>query len=557
MYNLRSLANPLHLKGDLFGGLTTAIVSLPLALAFGIASGAGAEAGLYGAVLVGFWAAFFGGTNTLISEPTGPMTLMMATLMTKLVASHPEHALAVGFSVVVLAGLFQILFGMLKLGRHISRMPYSVISGFMSGIGLLLVLFQVAPLLGFSVPSGGATGILSALPEMIRNVHWRELALGLGALAVLLLYPSAWRRRIPAQLIVLLGGTLAAWLIFDTGQLRSIGQVSATLPSFQFPVFTIELISMILVDALLLAMLGCVDTLLTATIADSLTRSQHQSDRELVGQGIANMISGLFGGLPGAGATMGTVVNIQSGAQTPRAGLFRALILLFIILVAGPFFSTVPTAILAAITMKVGFDILDWSFLRRVHHVSRVATAIMYGVMLLTVLVDVMVAVGIGVFIANMITIDRLSRLQSENIKTVDPSSDDLPLSDEERRLFEEARGRVVLFHLSGPMIFGVANAIAREHAAIKDAKILILDLSDVSFLSTTVGVAIENVIKDAQAMGCAVIIAGAVDKVHHRMQGLGLIGPDAKAYSTDSRTAALAKALQLLDQPEEAKPMA
>jgi sulfate permease, SulP family len=550
MFDIRSITNPAHLKGDLFGGLTTAIVSLPLALAFGIASGVGAEAGLYGAVLVGFWAAFFGGTNTLISEPTGPMTLMMTTLMTKLAASHPDHALAVGFTVVVLAGMFQILFGTLKLGRHISRMPYSVISGFMSGIGLLLVVFQIAPLLGHPMPSGGAMGILAALPAMVRDIQWRELMLGAGAVAVLLLYPSAWRKRVPGQLVVLLGGTLVAWLVFDPHQLRSIGEVSASLPRFQFPVFTPELIGMILVDALLLAMLGCVDTLLTATIADSLTRSQHQADRELVGQGIANMISGLFGGLPGAGATMGTVVNIQSGGQTPRAGLFRALILLFIILIAGPLFSSVPTAILAAITMKVGFDILDWSFLRRVHRVSRVATAIMYGVMLLTVLVDVMVAVGIGVFIANMITIDRLSRLQSENIKTVDPSTDDLPLTDEERNLFERAQGRVVLFHLSGPMIFGVANAIAREHAAIKDAKILILDLSDVSFLSTTVGIAIENVIKDAHAMGCAVIIAGATNKVHHRLQGLGLIGPDANAHATASRTEALTKALQILDNP-------
>lgn len=540
-----------HLKGDLFGGLTTAIVSLPLALAFGIASGAGPEAGLYGAVLVGFWAALFGGTNTLISEPTGPMTLMMATVMTRLAATHPEHALAIGFTVVMLAGAFQIAFGALKLGRHIARMPYSVISGFMSGIGLLLIIFQLGPLLGHTLPAGGAPGVLKALPGMLAELNVQELVLGLSSVVLLVAFPRSWRRRIPPQLVLLIAGTLLAFIVHRYVPLRTIGAVSASWPGLVFPVFTFELLGQILVDALLLAMLGCVDTLLTATIADSLTRSEHRPNKELVGQGIANMISGLFGGLPGAGATMGTVVNIQAGAMTPRAGLFRSLTLLLIILVAGPLFAKVPTVILAAITIKVGIDILDWSFIRRVHQVSKVATALMYGVMILTVLVDVMVAVGLGVFIANMITIDRLSRLQSENVKTVDPADDNMHMSDEERALFEQSKGGIVMFHLSGPMIFGVANAISRKHAEMQSARVLILDLSDVSFLSTTVGLAIENVIRDAEAAGNDVIIVGAVAKVRHRMEGLGLIGPGARAHAEETRHAALEKGLALLKKEE------
>jgi sulfate permease, SulP family len=539
-----------HLKGDLFGGVTTAIVSLPMALAFGIASGAGPEAGLYGAVLVGFWAALFGGTNTLISEPTGPMTLMMTTVMTRLAATHPDHALTIGFTVIMLAGVFQICFGVLKLGRHISRMPYSVISGFMSGIGLLLIIFQLAPLLGHPLPPGGAPGVLKALPDMLAALKVPELVLGGASIILLIAFPLEWRRRIPPQLVLLVVGTLLAWIIHRDVPLRTIGAVAATWPEIVLPLFTFELLGQILVDALLLAMLGCVDTLLTATIADTLTRSEHRPNRELIGQGIGNMISGLFGGLPGAGATMGTVVNIQSGAMTPRAGIVRSLTLLLIIVVAGPLLTNVPTVVLAAITMKVGVDILDWSFIRRAHKVSKVATALMYGVMILTVLVDVMVAVGLGVFIANMITIERLSRLQSENVKTVDPADDNVPMSDEERALFEQGRGHIVMFHLSGPMIFGVANAISRKHSEMQSARVLILDLSDVSFLSTTVGLAIENVIRDAEAAGHDVIIVGAAAKVRQRLTGLGLIGPEAKAHAEDTRLAALQRALSML-QPE------
>ncbi|HMP89024.1 MAG TPA: SulP family inorganic anion transporter [Kiritimatiellia bacterium] len=552
MITFRDIFSKAHLKGDVLGGVTTAIVSLPLALAFGVSSGAGAQAGLYGAVLVGFWAACFGGTRTLISEPTGPMTLMMTAVMIKIAATHPEHALPLGFTVVVLAGIFQILFGILKLGRYITIMPYSVISGFMSGIGVLLVILQIPALLGHPSVPGGAPGVLSALPSLLNAVLWPEIILGSLALGALFLLPVAWRKVVPPQLLVLIAGTLCAWLFFNEQTLRVIGNIPMGLPSFQWPVWNGDLIGMILVDALLLALLGCIDTLLTAMIADSLTRTQHDSNRELIGQGIANTLAGLFGGLPGAGATMGTVVNIQSGAGSPRAAMIRAMTLLGVILVAAPILSKVPLAVLAAVTMKVGVDILDWSFLRRAHRVSWSATLIMYGVLFITVMVDIMVAVGIGVFIANVITIDRLSRLQASQIKTVDPASDDsLRLSADERALLEKGRGRILIFHLSGPMIFGVAKAIAREQSALRNAKVLIVDLSDVPMLATTVGLAIENVIRDAEAADCVVIVAGAGPKIRDRLTGLGLIGPAAKTRVAETRKNALALAVNALADVE------
>jgi SulP family sulfate permease len=535
-----------RLRGDLFGGLTTAVVSLPLALAFGVSSGAGAAAGLYGAVLVGFWAAVFGGTRTLISEPTGPMTLLMTAILTNFAASHPEHVLPLGFAVVVLAGLFQIVFGLLKLGRYITIMPYSVVSGFMSGIGVLLVLLQLGPLLGHPTPPGGAPGVLAALPGMLAEARLAEVLLGCVAVATLFLMPSAWRKVVPPALVVLVVGTFYAWVFFSDDGLRTIGAIPMGLPAFQWPHISQELLGRIIADALVLALLGSIDTLLTAMIADSLTRTQHDSNRELIGQGIGNLFSGFFGGLPGAGATMGTVVNIQCGATTRRSGITRALVLLGVVLVIAPLLDGVPMVILAAITLKVGVDILDWSFLRRAHRVSRTATVIMYGVLLLTVLVDIVVAVGIGVFIANIITIERLSRVQAQQIKTFDPTSDDLPMTGEERALFEQGGGKILVFHLSGPMIFGVASAIAREHQAIRDARVLIIDLSDVSMLSTTVGLALENLVKDALGAGCEVIIAGASGAVRSRIDKLTATG-ETDALRTESRLKALQQAVALL----------
>lgn len=541
------------LKGDLAGGLTTAIVSLPMALAFGVASGAGAQAGLYGAVMVGFWAALFGGTRTLISEPTGPMTLMVATLMTNLAVRYPENPVAAGFAVIVLAGMFQALFGVLKLGRYITLMPYSVISGFMSGIGVLLMILQLAPLLGYPVPPGGAPGVLAQLPGLIADARPAELLLGSLALITLFAFPASWRRRVPPQLAVLILGTLYASLFFHAAGLRVIGEIPMGLPRFQWPVFAPELAGTLLVDALLLAMLGCIDTVLTAMISDSLTRSRHDTNRELIGQGIANTLSGLFGGLPGAGATMGTVVNIQAGATSPRAGMIRALILLAVMLAAAPLLSGVPMVILAAITFKVGLDILDWSFLRRAHRVSMTSAVMMYGVMAITVLVDIMVAVGIGVFIANLITIDRLSRLQAGQVKTLLSVGDEpVRWRPEEKQLLDQAGRNIVVLHLSGPMIFGVARSIAIEQQAMQEARALIVDLCDVPMLSITVAMSIENVVRDAQSHDCVVVVAGASPPIRERLAGLGIVGPDSRTLEAPDRLSALRQSHALILRPVE-----
>ncbi|WP_413699400.1 SulP family inorganic anion transporter [Psychromonas sp. KJ10-10] len=498
----------INIKGDIFGGVTTAIISLPLALAFGVASGAGAEAGLWGAIMVGFFVALFGGSRTLISEPTGPMTVIMTAVLTSMMAKYPETGLAMSFTVVMMAGAFQILLGTLKLGKYITLMPYSVISGFMSGIGVILIILQLSPLLGHSAPAGGVIGTLSALPEMFANINFSELLLGLLTLAVLFYFPKKYRKFVPAQLVALVAVTLISLMFFDVDSIRRIGEIPAGLPSLVMPHFNAEMFTNMLLDALVLGTLGRIDTLLTAVIGDSLTRKEHDSDKELRGQGIANMISGLFGALPGAGATMGTVTNIQVGAHSPISGMVRAIVLALVVLVAGGLTEPIPMAVLAGIAVYVGFNILDWSFIQRAHKVNLQGMAVMYGVMLLTVFVDLIVAVGLGVFISNIIIIEKLSREQARKVKAIsDADENDVPLTSSERQLLEKTEGKVLFFYLSGPMIFSVSKAIARQHASISDYQVMILDLTDVPMFDVTVGLALENAIKDAQDASCEVLL--------------------------------------------------
>ena len=510
-----------NIRGDIFGGVTAAVVALPVALAFGVASGAGAESGLWGAVIVGFFAALFGGTPTLISEPTGPMTVVMTAIIATVTASDPDNGLAIAFTMVMLAGVFQILFGILKLGRYVTMMPYTVVSGFMSGIGIILAILQLAPFLGQPIPAGGIRGTLQELPTLLTNVRPEETLLAVISLGIIWFYPSKYKRKVPPQLVALIVGTLISVVLFSDGDIRRIGEIRAGFPALQLPTFKPDLIRLMVVDSAVLGMLGAIDALLTSVVADSLTRTEHNSDKELIGQGIGNIVSGLFGGLPGAGATMGTVVNIQVGGRTALSGLIRAVVLLIAILGAAKLTAVIPLAVLAGIALKVGIDIIDWSFLKRAHSVSVKGAAIMYMVILLTVLVDLIAAVGVGVFIANIITIDRMSRLQSQSVKAITDADDDIHLEEDEKRWLDLANGRLLLFQLSGPMIFGVAKAISREHNAIGEVQALVFDVSEVPHLGVTASLALENAVEEAVEKGADVYIVGAVGQTKRRLEKL------------------------------------
>ena len=533
-----------NLKGDALGGLTAAIVSLPLALTFGVASGAGAEAGLYGAIIIGLFASLFGGTSTLISEPTGPMTVVMTAVVMSLVAANPENGMAMAFTVVMLAGLFQIIFGFLKLGKYITLMPYSVVSGFMSGIGLILIILQLAPALGQSAPSGGVIGTLVSLPDLLSNIVTLELLLFCLTLCILFFTPAKIKKNIPPQLIALVVISLVSVITIGTNPIQRIGEIDITLPNMIMPSFTQDQVRIMLLDAIVLGMLGCIDSMLTSVIADNLTRTEHKSNKELIGQGLGNIMSGLFGGLPGAGATMGTVVNIQSGGRTALSGVIRVLVLVIAVFGAASLIEMIPLAVLAGIAVKVGVDILDWSFIKRAHRVSRHSTVIMYAVLLLTVFVDLIVAVGIGVFIANVITIEKLSASQSKNIKAMSDVVDRNPLEPEQRRLLNQAQGKVLFFYLSGAMIFGVSKALARERKNIENHDVIIIDLSDVSILDDTITLSLENVIEEALDKNKTVYVVVNTAKAKEKLQNLGLHTRLRDEDFTQSRTAALEMAL-------------
>jgi len=536
-----------HFRGDLLGGLTAAVVSLPLALTFGVASGAGAEAGLYGAILIGLFTALFGGTATLISEPTGPMTVVMTAVISSLLAANPENGLSMAFTVVIMAGIFQIVFGYLRLGKYITLMPYAVVSGFMSGIGFILIILQIAPALGQSPPPGGVVGTVSHLPELIMNVHFSELLLFLVTLSVLFKTPEKYKKFVPPQLIALVLITIVSVIIFSADGVQRIGEIDVSLPSVTLPYFTYDQLQIMLVDAMVLGMLGCIDSMLTSVVADNLTRTEHDSNKELFGQGLGNIVSGLFGGLPGAGATMGTVVNIQTGGRTPLSGVIRVLALTIAVFGAGSLIENIPLAVLAGIAVKVGVDILDWSFIKRVHLVSKYSTMIMYAVLLLTVFVDLIVAVGVGVFVANVIIIRKLSDVEAEKVRSMSDVDDEIPLTAEQQSLLNEANGRILLVYLSGAMIFGVSKALARERKDIAKHDAVIFDLSDVSYLDDTMTLSIENVILEALDLGKDVRLVMAPGAEKDRLIRLGLDQRLSEDRITESRTEALRQSLASL----------
>jgi SulP family sulfate permease len=514
-----------NIRGDVFGGVTAAVIALPMALAFGVASGAGAEAGLYGAILVGLFAALFGGSPCLMSEPTGPMTVVFTAVIAKLIATDPVNGMAMAFTVVILAGLFQILLGALRLGKYVTLMPYTVVSGFMSGIGIILIILQLAPSLGEPVPAGGVIGVLQNLPELVAGIQPRETLLAAATLAILFLMPVRLTRYIPAQLTALVLVTLASLVLLDLDDIRRIGEIPTGLPEFRLPVFNIEQWQIIFVDAIVLGVLGCIDALLTSVVADSLTRQEHNSNKELVGQGIGNVMSGLFGGLPGAGATMGTVVAIQAGARSALAGLVRVAILIVVVLWVADLTAVIPLAVLAGIALKVGINIIDWGFLKRAHRISPKGSVVTYSVILLTVFVDLIVAVGIGLFVANVMTVMRLSELQAADVKAVtDPDSPDIELTPYEKDMLQEAGNKVLLLYMRGSIIFGASRAISRKNSEVEGREALVVDMTDMKHLGVSSSLALEQAILDMVRAGKAVYVAGAGEQPRKRLENLGLL---------------------------------
>ena len=531
-----------HWRGDLTGGVTAAVVALPLALAFGNAAlgPGGAIYGLYGAIITGFLAALFGGTPAQVTGPTGPMSVTVAGVVSSLAAAgtsrelSQQDMLSMVMAAVVLGGLLQILMGVLRLGRYITLVPYSVISGFMSGIGVIIIGLQIGPLLGISSQGG----VLQSLQMVSTNFtpNPGALMVGIATLVVVFTTPKRVTKVIPSPLLGLLLITpLALWIFPEN--LPRIGSIPAGGLSFNSPNWRTDL-PLLLRAGMVLAVLGSIDSLLTSLVADNISQSRHQSNRELVGQGIANSVSGLFSGLPGAGATMRTVINIRSGGKTPLSGMTHSVVLLILLLGAGPLAEGIPTALLAGILIKVGLDIIDWGFLLRAHRLSFKTALVMWGVLLMTVFWDLIGAVLVGMFVANLLTIESLTNHQLGNMNTATGH-----LTEKEQNLLKCCGDDLLLFRMKGPLSFGAAKGISERMMLIKQYRILLLDITEVPHLGITASLAIERMSNEAKRHRRTVIVTGASGKVKQRLTQLGVI------HLIDDRFEALKVALEKINK--------
>ena len=506
------------LRGDVFGGVTAAVVGLPVALAFGVASGLGAVAGLYGAIAVGFFAAVFGGTKSQISGPTGPMAVAMAVIVTIHAETFQE-----AFTIAVMAGLIQILLGVLRIGRFVSYTPYSVISGFMSGIGIIIILLQTLPFMGAESASGGPDGAIQAWPEAFDNISIGALAIAAVTLAVGVLWPARLSRFLPPTLAALIAGTLMGvlWLT-DT---RVIGDVPTGLPELWIPDFSPGVLAGAVQPALIIALLGSIDSLLTSLIADSMTRTTHQPDRELVGQGIGNTMAGLFGGLPGAGATMGTVVNIRAGGRTQISGVIRAGILLAIVLGAGRFVEQIPHAALAGILMKVGWDIIDWRFLTRVHRVQKAHLLVMSITFFLTVFLDLVTAVAIGLIAAGMASARQLERFELDSVVSVPLLDRTFLQSGEDEDDADVFSARVGLVALRGTFTVASSRKLINTISVdIRDHEVVILDFTGTVYMDDSAALVVEQLVDAAIAEDTTCIVMGLEGSPADTLHGLNAL---------------------------------
>jgi SulP family sulfate permease len=424
---------------------------------------------------------------------------------------------------VVIGGLFQILLGVLRLGRYITLVPYSVVSGFMTGIGVIILCLQIGPLMG--IASRG--GVLKSLQMVLTEFSPQPAALLVGAATLLVVFgcPRRLSQVIPSPLLALVLITpLSLWLFPE--QLPRIGTIpegglTFTLPNWQ------EHLPVLLRAGLVLALLGAIDSLLTSLVADNISHTRHRSDRELVGQGIANSVAGLFGGLPGAGATMRTVIDLQSGGRTPLSGMTHSIVLLVLLLGAGPLAEGIPTALLAGILIKVGVDIIDWGFLRRAHRLSFKTALVMWGVLLMTVFWDLIGAVLVGMFVANLLTVDAITQTQLEGMDEDNPidggETRGRDLSTEEERLIEACGNQLMLFRLRGPMSFGAAKGISSRMGLVSNYKVLILDISEVPRMGVTAALALERMVQEAEALGRLPFVAGANQRLQERLEKFGV----------------------------------
>jgi SulP family sulfate permease len=507
-----------NIKGDLFGGVTAGIVALPLALAFGAQTELGAVAGLYGAIALGILTALFGGTKTQISGPTAPMTVVAAVLITDAISKTGSlaEALPIIVATFILAGMLQVLLGVIKVGKYIKYIPYPVVSGFMSGIGVIIIITQLLPFFGITAPSGGAFGTLKSIHKIPEFINYYSFGIALATVALIYLTPQI-TKKVPPTLVALIIISAIAYFAFDPSlylRINSNGPLPTRLPHIQWDFLEVfadfNTMVHIFEYSATLAILGAIDSLLTSVIADNMTKEKHNSNRELIGQGIGNIGAALIGGLPGAGATMRTVINIKSGGKTRLSGVFAGLLLAAVLLGIGKLVGQIPNAVLAGILITVGISIIDYKGISHIRNVPVSDAAVMVIVLALTVFVDLLIAVAVGLVLSSLLFMKKASDLVEEGSKA-EPLKDYTPEKpwEDEKGISKFVGNQVYIKHINGPLFFGASSGFQDMMKAIPEVKVLIIRMCKVPYVDQSGLYAMEEALLQLHKKGVRIILTG------------------------------------------------
>ncbi|WP_127140924.1 SulP family inorganic anion transporter [Flagellimonas marinaquae] len=525
----KSFFNLNYLKRDFTGGLVAGVVALPLALAFGVQSGMGATAGLYGAIAVGIFAALFGGTETQASGPTGPMTVVSAAVVAFGIQTNGslDNAMSIILLTFLLAGLFQVVFGFLNIASYVKYFPYPVISGFMSGVGLIIVILQLFPLVGLD-SAKSTWAVIQDVPRLFEEANLSALLLGGITIVIYFLFPKI-TKAVPSALVALIGATLIAY--FAKMDVPLIGEIPSGLPSFQLGgILSVDpsIYPKIIEYGLVLAVLGSIDSLLTSVIADNMTKTKHNSNRELIGQGIGNMLAAAIGGIPGAGATKGTVVNINAGGKTRLSGIIHGLFLLTVLLGLGKLAAHIPLSVLAGLLIPIGFKIVDFKGLKHLLKVPKADAVVLFLVLTVTTFGSLIHAVGIGIALACLLFMKKSGDIGEKGLQVerLSDLEDEKPWQDE-MEIYEKYKNKIVIKHLYGPLFFGFTSYLKDQVKALPhDIEAVILRMDRVPYIDQSGLYALEEIIFDLRAKNIEVIIVGLKEQPCDMLKAIDII-PD------------------------------